>query len=104
MHRAEEKKIAQELVAELPKGLIKWYPFQAGQNALYITGNTQLDHAVVAALQESGLAVDCVETDHDCCSDSVCVGDDRDAGMTDLGNMVKQDNRSEEPRLNSSHP
>ncbi len=94
MHRAEEKKIAQELVAELPKGLIKWYPFQAGQNALYITGNTQLDRAVVAALRESGLAVDCVEKDHDCCSDSVCVGDDRDAGMTDLGNMVKQDNMS----------
>lgn len=63
MNQAEERKMAeQELVRELPKGLVKWYPFKAGQNALYITGKTQVDSALVEALQESGLSVDCVET------------------------------------------
>ena len=62
MHRAEEDKITpQELIAELPKGLVKWYPFEADQCALYITGNTELDRAVEEALRESGMTVDCVE-------------------------------------------
>lgn len=59
MHRAEEDKITpQELIAELPKGLVKWYPFRADQCALYITGNTELDRAVEEALRESGMTVD----------------------------------------------
>lgn len=64
LHKPEEEKItitSQELIAELPKGLVKWYPFKAGQSALYLTGNTRLDHAVAEALRETGLVVDCVE-------------------------------------------
>ena len=65
MHRAEEDKITpQELIAELPKGLVKWYPFEADQCALYITGNTELDRAVEEALRESGMTVDCVEAEN----------------------------------------
>ncbi len=59
----EERKVAQQkIVRELPKGLVKWYPFSAGQDALYITGKKQIDLAIEEALQESGLSVDCVET------------------------------------------
>lgn len=59
----EERKIAeQKIVNELPKGLVKWYPFKAGQNALYITGKVQIDSAIAEALQESGMSVDCVDT------------------------------------------
>lgn len=62
LRQSEENKIdPQELIAELPKGLIKWYPFQAGQTALYITGNTQVDSAIVEALEESGMTVNCVK-------------------------------------------
>ena len=65
LHRAEEDKITpQELIAELPKGLVKWYPFEADQCALYITGNTELDRAVEEALRESGMTVDCVEAEN----------------------------------------
>lgn len=64
MDRAEEKKMtAQELIAEFPKGLVKWYPFGDGKRALYLTGDTGLDHAVEEALRESGLSVDCVGVD-----------------------------------------
>lgn len=63
MNKAEERKIAQQkIVKELPKGLVKWYPFKEGQNALYITGKTQIDAAIEEALQESGMSVVCVET------------------------------------------
>lgn len=63
MDKSEERKIAQQkLVRELPKGLVKWYPFKAGQSALYIKGKEQIDSAIEEALQESGMQVDCVET------------------------------------------
>lgn len=56
----EEKTItAQEIIEALPGGLVKWYPFKAGQRALYVTGNTQIDRAVEEALRECGLEVDC---------------------------------------------
>lgn len=64
MDKSEERKTAQQkIIRELPKGLVKWYPFQAGQSALYITGKEQIDYALVEALRESGMLVDCVETD-----------------------------------------
>lgn len=63
MNKAEERKIAeQKIVNELPKGLVKWYPFKAGKKALYITGKAQIDSAIAEALQESGMSVDCVDT------------------------------------------
>lgn len=58
MQRPEEEKITpEEIIAELPKGLVKWYPFKAGQQALYITADTQVDSAVAEALSESGMVV-----------------------------------------------
>lgn len=63
MNKSEQRKMAQQkIVKELPKGLVKWYPFKEGQNALYITGKTQIDVAIEEALQESGMSMVCVET------------------------------------------
>ena len=62
MDRAEEKKVAQEIITELPKGVVKWYPFKAGHHALYITGGTQMDSALEEALRECGLEADCIGT------------------------------------------
>lgn len=62
MNQLEERKEAeQKIVRELPKGLVKWYPFKVDQNALYITGKTQIDDAIEEALRESGMSVDCVD-------------------------------------------
>lgn len=64
MNQLEEGKITSEdIIAELPKGLVKWYPFKAGQDALYITGSTQIDFSLTEALEESGMAVYCAEVD-----------------------------------------
>lgn len=52
---------AEEIIRELPKGLIKWYGFQKGQKVLFITVGTQVDMALVDALGENGLFVDCVQ-------------------------------------------
>lgn len=45
---------AEDLVRELPKGLIKWYKFRKGGRALYVTGG-EADEALEEALRESGL-------------------------------------------------
>lgn len=54
---------AEEIIRELPKGLIKWYDFRRGQRAVYITAETQLDSALAEAIRESGIPVDCVRPD-----------------------------------------
>lgn len=46
---------AEELINELPKGLLKWYRFKKGGHALYITAESELDHALAEALTECGL-------------------------------------------------
>ena len=46
---------SEELIYELPKGLIKWYGFKKGGCALCITADTRLDGALAEALAESGL-------------------------------------------------
>ena len=51
----------EEIIRELPKGLIKWYGFQKGQRVLFITVGTQVDMALVDAFGENGLFVDCVQ-------------------------------------------
>lgn len=51
-----------EIIQELPKGLVKWHMFEPNQRALYITCGTLIDIALTEALKESGLSVDCVET------------------------------------------
>lgn len=63
LNKPEEEITAQEIIAELPKGLVKWYPFREGQRALYITGGTQMDCALEDALRECGLEVDCAAKD-----------------------------------------
>lgn len=60
--KSTEKTVsAEEIIKELPKGLIKWYLFEQGKKALYITGKTQIDSALVEALQESGVLTDCID-------------------------------------------
>lgn len=49
-----------ELVKELPKGLIKWYKFHKSGKALYITGGIESCEALPEALMEMDLAVDTI--------------------------------------------
>lgn len=46
---------AEELIREMPKGLLKWYGFRRGASALLVTAETELDLALSEALSESGL-------------------------------------------------
>lgn len=50
---------AQDLVREMPKGLIKWHNFKKGSRAAYITAGQPADEAVREALSECGVSVDC---------------------------------------------
>lgn len=52
---------AEELIRELPKGLIKWYEFHKGSRALCVTEENAETASIVEALQESGLKVDTVD-------------------------------------------
>lgn len=47
----------EELIRELPKGLIQWYEFKKGKKALYVTEKTGACEPLQEALQESGLEV-----------------------------------------------
>lgn len=49
---------AQELIHELPKGLLKWYKFNKGGRALYVTCHREQDQALEEALRECGLETD----------------------------------------------
>ena len=44
--------IAQELICEMPKGLIKWYDFKSECKALYVTAGTGFDNVIAEALSE----------------------------------------------------
>ena len=48
----------EEIIHELPKGLLKWYRFHKGSRALYVTAGTDADESLVETLEESGLKVD----------------------------------------------
>ena len=48
---------AEELIQELPKGLIKWYEFHKGEKALYITVEQTSNEPIGDALKDSGLEV-----------------------------------------------
>lgn len=48
----------EELIRELPKGLIKWYKFHKGSRALYVADNRDFCEPLAEALEESGLIVD----------------------------------------------
>ena len=54
----------EELINELPKGLIKWYDFQKGSRALYVTVDSKECHAlnksIKEGLTECGLVVDTI--------------------------------------------
>ena len=50
---------AEELIREMPKGLIKWHDFKIGSNALCITANQEMDVAIIQALRESDVCVRC---------------------------------------------
>ena len=55
--KQEIEKIANRIIHEVPKGLLKWYDFESGKKALYI-GDTMDSYA--EALIEEGLDVYCV--------------------------------------------
>lgn len=48
---------AEQLIWEMPKGLIKWYDFKSGSNALCITANQEMDMAAIQALKECRVCV-----------------------------------------------
>lgn len=48
---------AEQLIQEMPKGLIKWYDFKPGSNALCITADQEMDMAAIQALKECGVCV-----------------------------------------------
>lgn len=50
---------AEQLIREMPKGLIKWYEFKNGSRMLYITADQMMDTALQQALSEYNLNVDC---------------------------------------------
>lgn len=57
----EEKSVREEEPArELPKGLIKWYPFRRGCRALYVKGGIPSCEVLAEAMEESGLLVDSI--------------------------------------------
>lgn len=53
----------EELVKELPKGLLKWYQFQKGEKALFVTGGAEEFDGLKNILEESKLYVDCLSLD-----------------------------------------
>lgn len=48
----------EQLIRELPKGLIKWYEFHKGSRALYVTAGLEEFEPLADALKESGLQVE----------------------------------------------
>lgn len=54
---------AEELIRELPKGLLKWHEFEKGGKALYVTAHTKMDESLAEALSECGLITECVYED-----------------------------------------
>ena len=51
----------EELIRDLPKGLIKWYNFHTGSRALYVTGGIEACESLSEALEGCGLIVDTVD-------------------------------------------
>lgn len=60
---------ADELINELPKGLLKWHDFDREKKALYISAGTKIDDSLFHALKE-------------CCSNAEC------ADAQDLDNFM----------------
>lgn len=63
---------AQDLIRELPKGLINWYDFKKGSKALFVTGGILTreelqqeirEEVFVEVLQKAGLTVSCMSTE-----------------------------------------
>ena len=50
----------QQLIRELPKGLLKWYQFHKGKKALYVSGGVPECEVLSEALEECGLQVESV--------------------------------------------
>lgn len=57
----EIKERTEELVYELPKGLLKWYDFHKGGRALYVIGGTEKNDLLTDVLLENGLEVDTLD-------------------------------------------
>lgn len=49
--------LSEELIKELPGGILRWFDFNKGENALYIQG-TKNDVSYVTALEDAGLILD----------------------------------------------
>lgn len=52
---------ANEIIRELPKGLIKWHHFKQGGHVLVVTSKTDMDTAIAEAMEEAGLVVTCTD-------------------------------------------
>lgn len=49
----------EQLIQEMPKGLLKWYDFQEGSSVLYITAEQAADRVMLNALEECDVCVRC---------------------------------------------
>lgn len=54
---------ADELINELPKGLLKWHDFDREKKALYISAGTKIDDSLFHALKECCPDTECVDAD-----------------------------------------
>lgn len=59
--KMEMKKRTEELLRELPKGLLKWYEFHKDGSALFVTDGTGKYEALAEVLTESRLKVDTLD-------------------------------------------
>ena len=60
--RRDQKPMETEnVIRELPKGLLRWYEFRKGDRALFVTGGDPACEVLAEALAERGLAVDCAK-------------------------------------------
>lgn len=57
MHAESSQSPDQELINNLPKGLLKWIFFNPGQQALFITSGSSLERTLEDTLAEAGLSV-----------------------------------------------
>ncbi len=54
---------AEELINELPKGLLKWHDFDREKKALYISAGTEIDHSLFYSLKECCPNTECADAE-----------------------------------------
>ena len=55
----EKENRTEKLIRELPKGLLKWYPFHENSRTLFVADRTEQGEVLLEALAEYDMEVDC---------------------------------------------